>query len=93
MIIRGVEDPIYLLEEEGKAVENLLADSEKNGASILQIEGIWTGRKSDIKALFWEREEKRETIVYEKYLSPEEKQTEQERITGLIEKYKPDFLR
>jgi len=93
MIIRGIEDPVFLLEEEGKAIEKLLADDEKNGNSIFQIEGVWTGRKSDIKALFWEREARKAETTPEVILTPEEQETERIRTAELFKKYRPDFLK
>lgn len=57
MFLKGMREPLNLTSSEAAELEKLWLDDEVEPSTKLQIEGVWTGTKSDIKFFKTERED------------------------------------
>lgn len=49
LYVRGDKDPIELEEAEAKAAEALIGDASRTPDTAFSIQGVWTGKKADMK--------------------------------------------
>lgn len=56
LYIRGMKEPKDLTHAEGKEAERIIADVMVVPETPFIIEGIWSGKKADMKYVDWERE-------------------------------------
>lgn len=57
--IKGIKEPIIIDEFEAIAIEELRNDATKDPRSVIAIEGVWSGAKSEVRYIKWIREEER----------------------------------
>lgn len=89
LYIRGLKDPIELEEEEANVAQNLIQDATKPNDTPFVIEGIWAGKKADMKYVMFPKEDKRsysspidpmgevEAIEFEIEITPDRKKSEE----------------
>lgn len=68
LYVRGMKEPKDLTHAEGKEAERIISDVLVSADTPFIIEGVWSGKKSDMKFVDWERENsyasnKEETIL------------------------------
>lgn len=58
LYIRSLKEPIELETDEASGIEAILGDETKDNDSHIIIEGVWSGKKKDIRFVQWPRVEK-----------------------------------
>lgn len=55
--IKSLKEPIYVTDNEADLIEKLMADGAKDHNYRVVIEGVWSGRKGDIRFVKWPKSE------------------------------------
>jgi len=63
LYIRGLSEPVELEEGEGVAAQALINDNYRSKDTPFAIEGVWSGHKSDMRYVLFEKESYVSTVV------------------------------
>lgn len=57
--VRSLKEPIELEPNEASGIEAILGDEAKDNDSHIIIEGVWSGKKKDIRFIQWPKSERK----------------------------------
>lgn len=58
LFVRGLKEPVELENDEALSAQDLIGDSTKTNDTAFSIEGVWTGKKGDMKFVIFPKVEK-----------------------------------